>query len=92
MDKDTALAQIEEYRGGIDAIDRELVALLNKRAGLSLAIRELKPAAGMQLFDAAREDAIYDKVCGFSEKILYDEGLREIYATLLKVMKENPAK
>lgn len=91
-EKEAALARIEGYRGEIDEIDRELVALLNKRAGYSLAIRELKPAAGMKLFDPGREDAIYDKVCGFSDGTLYDQGLREIYATLLKVMKENPSK
>ena len=91
MEKQEALDLIYDYRKEIDELDRRLVGMLNERAELSIKIRKLKPAAGMQLFDAAREDAIYDKVCNFSEGTLKDEGLREIYATLLKVMKENPA-
>ena len=39
-----AFHQIEKHRRQIDEIDRELVALLNKRAGHSLVIRGLKRA------------------------------------------------
>ena len=114
MNKQDALEKIEEYRAEIDAVDREIVEFLNKRAGLAIAIRRLKPLAGTELFDPSREDAIYEKICnvnadtssdvslgalndvgpGLSSDansgILCDVGLREIYATILKVMKENP--
>ena len=98
MNKQDALEKIEKHRAEIDAVDREIVELLNRRAGLSIAIRRLKPVAGMELFDPSREDAIYEKICnanadtsdGASSGILCDAGLKEIYATILKVMKENP--
>ncbi len=90
MKKEEALSKINAKREEIDDIDREIVALLNKRAAASLAIRRLKPAAEMQLLDTSREDAIYEKICSQSTKELYDQGLLEIYSTLLKVMKENP--
>ncbi len=90
MEKQEALNKINTHRAEIDALDREIVELLNKRAELSIAIRRLKPAAGMQLLDTSREDAIYEKICVASSGELYDTGLMEIYATLLKVMKENP--
>ena len=44
-EKDTSLAEIQEHRAKIDEIDRQIVALLNKRAGHSLVIRGLKPGA-----------------------------------------------
>ncbi|MDO4289930.1 MAG: chorismate mutase [Eggerthellaceae bacterium] len=91
-DENHARMEIEERRGRIDEIDRQLVALLNERAGESLAIRALKPYANMVLYDPAREDAIFERVASYSDGTLYDQGLREIYETLLKVMKENPAK
>ncbi len=53
-----ALTEIEKHRDQIDEIDKELVALLNKRAGHSLVIRGLKPDAKMGLFDAKREEEI----------------------------------
>ena len=90
MNREDALAQIEEHRREIDAIDQRLVALLNERERHSMDIRHLKPSAGMPLFDPARENAIFSKVCSYNEGPLVNDKLCEIYATLLKVMKENP--
>lgn len=89
--KEEALAQIDGHRAQIDSIDKKIVALLNEREAHSMAIRMLKPTAEMQLFDAAREDAILDDICAMNKGPLTEGSLREIYATLLKVMKENPA-
>ncbi len=86
-----AYEEIQKHRDQIDAIDRELVALLNKRAGHSLVIRGLKPDARMGLFDPKREEEIFEKIKGYNEGPLYNENLREIYETILKVMKETPA-
>lgn len=86
-----AFAEIQKHRAQIDEIDRELVALLNKRAGHSLVIRGLKPDAQMGLFDAKREEEIFEKVTSYNEGPLYNEYLREIYATILKVSKETPS-
>ena len=67
------------------------VALLNKRAGHSLVIRGLKPGAHLGLYDPKREEEIFAKVNGYNEGPLYNENLREIYASILKVMKETPS-
>lgn len=88
---EAAFAEIEKHRAQIDDIDKQLVELLNKRAGHSLVIRGLKPDAGMGLFDAKREEEILQKICSYNNGPLYNENLREIYATILKVMKETPA-
>ena len=85
------LAQIQEHRAQIDEIDRELVALLNRRAGHALAIRGLKPNAHMALYDPRREEEIFAKLESYNEGPLYNENLREIYANILKVMKETPS-
>ena len=87
-EESSALAQIQEHRAKIDEIDRELVALLNRRAGHSLAIRGLKPDVHMGLYDAKREE---EKVDGYNEGPLYNEHLREIYTSILKVMRETPS-
>lgn len=90
-ENNAAREEIERHRAQIDEIDRELVALLNKRAGHSLVIRGLKPEANMGLFDAKREEEIFEKVEALNEGPLYNEYLREIYATILKVSKETPS-
>ncbi len=86
-----AFAEIEKHREQIDAIDQEIVKLLNKRAGHSLVIRGLKPEARMGLYDPKREEEIFTRLNSFNEGPLYNENLREIYSTILKVMKETPS-
>lgn len=90
-EENAAFEEIQKHRQQIDEIDRELVALLNKRAGHSLVIRGLKPDAEMGLFDPKREEEIFEKVTSYNEGPLYNEYLREIYSTILKVSKETPA-
>lgn len=86
-----SLAEIEAHRAKIDEIDQQIVALLNKRAGHSLVIRGLKPGARMGLYDPKREEEIFARVNSYNEGPLYNENLREIYETILKVMKETPS-
>ena len=91
MAEDTNLEQIEAHRAAIDEIDKQLVELINQRALHSLQIRDLKPGANMGLYDPRREEEILQKVGEFNAGPLYSEHLREIYTTILKVMKEAPS-
>lgn len=89
-EQNKAFEEIEGYRAKIDGIDKQLVALLNERAGYSLDIRALKPEAQMGLYDPKREEEIFAKLKSYNEGPLYDENLVEIYRGILKVMKEVP--
>jgi len=80
--------RITEIRERIDAIDCQLVKLLNERAQCSLDIRGLKPAAHMGLYDPKREEEIFDKVASCNEGPLFGDDLREIYEAILHVAKE----
>ena len=83
-----AQAKIAEIRDRIDAIDCELVKLLNERAQCSLDIRVLKPAAHQGLYDPKREEEIFGNVAKCNRGPLYGEDLREIYEAILHVAKE----
>ena len=83
--------EIMQHRAAIDALDKQIVSLLNERQTHALAIRALKPGASMPLFDARREEEILEHVQSYNEGPLYPDNLREIYTTLLKVSKEVPA-
>jgi chorismate mutase len=47
--------QIEDWREEIDAIDQELLRLLNQRARIAQKIGSLKRAAGLPVCDPERE-------------------------------------
>ncbi|MCA1633702.1 MAG: chorismate mutase [Acidobacteria bacterium] len=45
----------------IDAIDEELLRLLNARAGLAISVGELKRSAGLSICDAEREREVVER-------------------------------
>jgi chorismate mutase len=53
---------IDELRRRIDAIDQQLVTLLNRRAECALAIGEEKKQAGMDLYQPDREADVLQHV------------------------------
>ena len=83
-----ALAKISELRERIDAVDCQLVKLLNERAQCSLEIRALKPEAKWGLYDPKREEEIFANIASCNEGPLYADNLREIYEAVLHVAKE----
>lgn len=86
--EESAQIEIGKHRAVIDSLDEQIVALLNKRAAESLAIRELKPQAQMGLYDPKREEEIFVRLEELNDGPMYNDDVREIYATILKVMKE----
>ncbi|MCL4498718.1 MAG: chorismate mutase [Actinobacteria bacterium] len=87
MDKEEALAKIEELRGRVDKIDNRIVSDLNERAKIVIDIRRIKEEAGLSLYDPGREEAIFASVTRANEGPLYDDSLRDIYECILHFMR-----
>lgn len=85
---DSVQEQIAGLREKIDTIDCAIVQMLNERATLALAIRELKPQAKLGLYDPKREEEIFASLAACNDGPLYGDNLREIYEAILHVMKE----
>jgi len=83
-----AQAKIAQIRERIDAIDCQLVTLLNERAQCSLDIRALKPQAHQGLYDPKREEEIFANVARCNDGPMFSDDLREIYEAILHVAKE----
>ena len=79
---------LEKQRTEIDAIDREVVSLFERRMQVVMEVARIKKENGMIIFDASREKEVIEKV----QSYLTDEGLkeelREVYETLMKVSKD----
>ena len=79
---------LEKQRTEIDAIDREVVSLFERRMQVVMEVARIKKENGMIIFDASREKEVIAKV----QSYLTDEGLkeelREVYETLMKVSKD----
>jgi chorismate mutase / prephenate dehydratase len=53
-------ADLQSLREQIDAVDRELLALLNRRAGLAMAVGEIKKREGSPVFRPEREAQVIE--------------------------------
>ena len=70
-------------RGEIDRVDKELIALLNRRAEIALQIGQLKQKQGLEVWSPAREDEVISKTLATSQGPLPEETLRLIYRELM---------
>lgn len=52
---------IEDWRAEIDAVDGELLRLLNVRATLAIRVGESKRSAGLSVLDGAREREVIER-------------------------------
>jgi chorismate mutase len=52
---------IEDWRAEIDAVDEELLRLLNARATLAIRVGESKRSAGLSVLDGAREREVIER-------------------------------
>jgi chorismate mutase/prephenate dehydratase len=75
---------IAALRRRIDALDRQLVGLLSRRARYSLAVGRLKAAAGLPLFHRRREQQIARNAQQANRGPLPDRAIRHLFEEILR--------
>jgi chorismate mutase len=78
---------IQDWRKKIDAIDLEIVELLNQRAEAARAIGVLKEATELPVYEPNREQTIFDSVRLHNRGPLPDSELVFIYQRVVAVMR-----
>lgn len=79
---------LETLRHKIDMIDRELVALLEKRMDTVTKIGQVKKEENQAVYDAKREQQVLDKVVSLLKNKGYKETITETYVDLMKHSRE----
>ena len=74
---------LEPFREKIDALDRELVELVNRRLALAGEIGRIKRTTGGEIYVPEREDAVLRKVAGHNKGPIKNEALRAIYREIM---------
>jgi chorismate mutase/prephenate dehydratase len=81
---DAASAALAPLRTRIDAIDREIVALLNERAQIALEIGRVKDASGGRAIrDPKREAEVIERVTSTSAGLFPEPELVALYRRLI---------
>ena len=79
---------LEKQRAEIDAIDREIVALFERRMQVVVDVARIKKENGIAILDANREKEVLTKVQSYLKDATLKEELAEAYETLMKVSKD----
>jgi chorismate mutase / prephenate dehydratase len=74
---------IDDWRSRIDALDGELLRLLNERARIALKVGESKKEAGVSLCDHTREREVIERMCEANEGPLDDRAIVELYRAVI---------
>jgi chorismate mutase / prephenate dehydratase len=74
---------INDWRSRINDLDRELLRLLNERAGIALKVGESKKEAGLSLCDHTREREVIERMCAANEGPLDDRAIIELYRAII---------
>jgi chorismate mutase / prephenate dehydratase len=75
--------ELEGLRTGIDAVDEEIVRLLNERARLARRIGEIKLAEGLEAYAPARERKVLDRISGLSRGDFPKRGLEAVFREII---------
>ncbi len=74
---------IDDWRGEIDDIDREIVRLLNARARIASKLGALKRAAGAPLCDPTREMEVMKQVDEWNQGPLDARALARLFRRII---------
>lgn len=75
---------IKERRTEIDAIDRELLRLLNRRALLAVKVGESKKVAGLSLYDRDREREVIERACRANSGPLDERAVMRLFRCIIR--------
>ena len=78
---------LDELRNRIDAIDRQVLELLNERARSACEIGEIKRGENAPFYVPEREKAVFDKLAALNEGPLDAPAIREIYREIISAIR-----
>jgi len=79
----TARKSLGEWRQEIDALDLELLRLLNRRAAIACEIAAVKVASGMPAYGPAREAQVLERITAQNAGPFEDESVRAIFHSVV---------
>lgn len=75
---------IEDWRSDINAIDDELLRLLNMRASLAVKVGQSKKIAGAALCDPTREQEVVERASCANQGPLDEQAIVELFGCIIR--------
>jgi chorismate mutase len=74
---------ISDWRQRMDEIDKKLVELLNERSKCALEVGRLKQAAGMPIYQPARENEVLSNAASNNRGPLTNAAIRRLFERII---------
>jgi chorismate mutase len=87
MTLEEALRQLARHRDEVDAIDLQLLELLNSRTRVVEKIGRVKDEVGLSIYEPKREDAVFQNVTSHNTGPLSPDALKRIYERIIDEMR-----
>jgi chorismate mutase len=76
--------KLNKYREEINQVDKKIVDFLNKRAVVVMKIKKLKEDQNFPLYDAKREEELFDNIVKYNKGPLYNDNIIQIFESILR--------
>ena len=78
---------LADWRNKIDALDRQLLELLNERARCVLAMVPLKMRSGIPIYEPKREEQVFGNIAAHNGGPLPPDAVRRIFERIIDEMR-----
>jgi chorismate mutase / prephenate dehydratase len=81
------LSDVGAYRAEIGALDREILAAVNRRLEVVAALKRYKDEHGLPFVDPEREAQLLDELARANPGPLSEDGVRALFVEVLALIK-----
>ncbi len=87
MTLESGLETLRKCRDRIDALDQEILRLLNERTRVVEEIGRIKQHLDLPIYEPKREDEVYNNVTGANTGPLTADGVRRVFERIVDEMR-----
>jgi chorismate mutase-like protein len=87
MTREEALRKLEGFRSRIDAVDCNILLLLNERTKVVEEIGRIKQKAQLPIYEPKREDQVFENVTRNNAGPLTSQAVRRIFERIIDEMR-----
>jgi chorismate mutase len=88
MNKDEAIAALSGCRERVDAVDRQMIELLNERSRIVTEIGRIKGEAKLPIYEPKREDQVYANISAHNHGPLSSDAAKRIFERIIDEMRK----
>ena len=88
MTRDQAMEALSGCRDGIDAIDLQILKLLNQRTAIVEQIGHIKQASALPIYEPKREEQVFENITTHNTGPLSTDSVKRVFERIIDEMRK----